>query len=163
MRLPLIVLVVAQSFHVFLHGKPAMTVRDSLVEASALLQRPSCARVFDDFRDAAGSPLSRTLESAAKTPDQWLSTLYFAEGDLARCTADPSMIAYTDRGSHVIWVCGDRFAASFASSVHAGAVLLIHELLHAVGLGENPPSSAAITTAVARRCRTRRRGVRTCT
>jgi hypothetical protein len=34
----------------------------------------------------------------------------------------------------------------------AAAVLLIHELLHAIGLGENPPASEAITARVVARC-----------
>ena len=76
-----------------------------------------------------------------------------ADGDAARCSADQRMVAYTAPGNRVIWICGERFADRFASSARRGAVLLIHELLHTLGLGENPPSSAAITDAVARRCR----------
>jgi hypothetical protein len=153
MRLPVIALVVAQSFHVFLGGKPGMTVKYALGEAASLLARPSCAQVFDDFRDPDGWPLSRALDASGKTPKQRLSELYFAEADLARCSADGRMVAYTAPGSRVIWICGQRFAESFAASVHGGAVLLIHELLHTAGLGENPPSSGAITAAVAQRCR----------
>jgi len=32
-------------------------------------------------------------------------------------------------------------------------VLVIHEVLHTLGLGENPPSSATITIRVQNRCR----------
>jgi hypothetical protein len=31
-------------------------------------------------------------------------------------------------------------------------LVLIHELLHSLGLGENPPSSAEITRQVTKRC-----------
>jgi hypothetical protein len=31
--------------------------------------------------------------------------------------------------------------------------IVIHEVLHSLGLGENPPSSEDITAAVERRCR----------
>jgi hypothetical protein len=33
------------------------------------------------------------------------------------------------------------------------ATLVIHEQLHALGLGENPPTSTYITTRVYHRCR----------
>ena len=33
-----------------------------------------------------------------------------------------------------------------------GEILLIHELLHSLGLGENPPTSAQITNTVMARC-----------
>jgi len=51
----------------------------------------------------------------------------------------------------VIYVCGTRFTDRFARRI-AGEILLIHELLHALGLGENPPTSAHITDAVRIRC-----------
>ncbi len=153
MRFPVIVLILAQSFHVFLAGKAKMTVRDSLREASVMVMKPSCAQLFDDFRDGMGAPLSRVLDAQRKTPGEWLSGLYFADGSPVRCRTDQAMVAYTAPGNRVIWICGDRFADQFALSVRRGAVLLIHECLHTLGLGENPPSSAAITAAVARRCR----------
>ena len=42
-------------------------------------------------------------------------------------------------------VAGARAATS--------ATLIIHEQLHALGLGENPPTSTYITTRVYHRCR----------
>jgi len=51
----------------------------------------------------------------------------------------------------VIYVCGTRFINRFARKA-AGEILVIRELLHALGLGENPPTSAHITDAVLDRC-----------
>jgi hypothetical protein len=55
-------------------------------------------------------------------------------------------------GDHVIRVCGSRFARRFARETTADEVVIIHELLHTLGLRENPPSSAQITKQVRRRC-----------
>jgi hypothetical protein len=49
-------------------------------------------------------------------------------------------------------VCGRRFAYYFALDRAQGEIIIIHELLHSLGLGENPPSSAAITKMVEQRC-----------
>jgi hypothetical protein len=51
----------------------------------------------------------------------------------------------------VIHVCGQRIV-QFAVTTKGAEILLIHELLHALGLGENPPTSARITDAVMHRC-----------
>jgi hypothetical protein len=130
-----------------------MAVTDAVRQASALLDRPSCARTFDAFTDSAGQPLSAVLRSSGRTPPEWLSSLYFTDGDVRRCRADPSMAAYTAPGNRVVWICGERFAERFSMSVRPGAYLIIHEALHSAGLGENPPSSSAITAVVARNCR----------
>jgi hypothetical protein len=51
----------------------------------------------------------------------------------------------------VIHVCGSRFL-QFSGNTKGGEIVLIHELLHSLGLGENPPNSSWITTAVLKRC-----------
>jgi hypothetical protein len=65
-----------------------------------------------------------------------------------RCRAAEATTAFTTPGSHVIHVCSARFADRFAAKTRDGELLIIHELLHAVGLGENPPSSSEITAVV---------------
>ena len=57
----------------------------------------------------------------------------------------------TSPGSRVIRVCTGfaRFQLQHAS---LSACLIIHESLHALGLGENPPTSNEITHRVERRC-----------
>jgi hypothetical protein len=81
-----------------------------------------------------------------------LAALYFVEGDESvECHADGTRGAFTVPGNRVIYVCGTRFTDRFARRI-AGETLLIHELLHALGLGENPPTSAQITEAVRIRC-----------
>ena len=49
-------------------------------------------------------------------------------------------------------VCVDRFAERFALKTRDGELLILHELLHTLGLMENPPSSAAVSAVVRERC-----------
>jgi hypothetical protein len=151
----MIALMLAQdppAFHVLLHGKPRMAVIDALSMADRLLDAPPCHAMFVEFRDPMGRSLATNLEAARETPRERLARLYFSDADARQCRANPRMIAYTEPGSRVIWICGDRFADEFAMAVRPGAFRLIHELLHSAGLGENPPTSAEITDAVATRC-----------
>jgi hypothetical protein len=53
----------------------------------------------------------------------------------------------------VIHVCSNRFADRQAKDHVYVELIVIHEFLHALGLGENPPTSDAITKQVAARCR----------
>ena len=51
-----------------------------------------------------------------------------------------------------VLVC-PAFAAVQRSQPSLAESLVIHEVLHTLGLGENPPSSAEITQRVEERCR----------
>lgn len=63
------------------------------------------------------------------------------------------MSSYNGRAvGRVIYVCGTRFAERFARKTEGGEILLIHELLHTLGLGENPPTTEEITRQVRARC-----------
>jgi len=54
-------------------------------------------------------------------------------------------------GRALIYVC-PRFAAFQIGNPRLSAAVIIHESLHALGLGENPPSSDEINRRVERRC-----------
>jgi len=68
-----------------------------------------------------------------------------------RCHAGKAL-AFTQAGSLLIRVCGNRFTWSYSQNSTATEIVVIHEFLHALGLGENPPTSGAITERVALRC-----------
>jgi hypothetical protein len=140
------------AYHIRLTGKARMMVKFALEGALRRLARPQCQRLFTDFDDPAGHSLSDTLAAWGKTPGEVMAALYFVEGDdSTQCHADGTTAAFTVRGNRVIHVCGTRFVDRFARRT-AGEILLIHELLHALGLGEDPPTSAHVTDAVLTRC-----------
>jgi hypothetical protein len=61
-------------------------------------------------------------------------------------------LAFTQAGVPSILVCGDRFRLAFRWNPEWTEIVVIHEFLHALGLGENPPTSHAITERVNVRC-----------
>jgi hypothetical protein len=140
------------SFHIFLTGKPRMAVRDALDGAVRRLGKAECDRLFSDFRDANGQRPSAVLAASGATAGEYLARLYFVDADADRCRADEALAAFTTPGSRVVHICGDRFAERFARNIRGAEILLIHELLHTLGVGENPPSAATITASVYRRC-----------
>ncbi len=61
-------------------------------------------------------------------------------------------MAFTVPGSRVIYVCGREFRSAVERSRALADAVIIHELLHSLGLGENPPTPKVITDAVLARC-----------
>jgi len=138
--------------HIFLTGMAGMTVAQALRGAMQRLWRPECQQVFEDFTDQAGRTLTTSLDATAQSPADVLAGLYFVDGDdTVRCRTDRLVAAFTTPGSRVIHVCGRQFI-KLSSQAKPREILLIHELLHSLGLGENPPTSSRITAAVMSRC-----------
>jgi len=141
------------ALHLFLGGKARMVVKDSIEGAVRRLGSPTCQGILNEFTDPAGHTLADNLAEWDKTPADALAALYFVDGDSSpRCRTDETTAAFTVPHSRVVHVCGTRFADRFARKTAGGEVLMIHELLHALGLGENPPTSAQVTAAVWSRC-----------
>jgi hypothetical protein len=68
-----------------------------------------------------------------------------------RC-AGGDVAAGASPGSPYIAVCKETFARVQADDPGLAANVVIHEMLHALGLGEDPPTSEEITRQVVRRC-----------
>jgi hypothetical protein len=63
------------------------------------------------------------------------------------------VLAFTSPGSQVVYYCGDRFIRNLTRrGLSALATTIIHEELHSLGLGENPPSAEEIGRRVEARC-----------
>jgi hypothetical protein len=61
-------------------------------------------------------------------------------------------LAVTRPGNRVVFVCGARFQKEMSRNSRNAEAIVIHELLHSLGLGENPPSSDHITARVRAQC-----------
>ena len=129
-------------------------VTAAVIGAQNRLARPECQKLFSDFQDLEGRPLLERLDASLRTPADYLvQQVWFVDGgDTPQCRRDGTMAAFTVTGHHVIRVCGDRFLQRFERQRVAGEIIVIHEMLHTLGLGENPPSSRDITAQVTRRC-----------
>ena len=120
--------------------------------AAARLGRPGCQDVFDDFTDASGQRLSTPLAASGRSPADAFALLRFYDDRHAPQCRTGVTVAFTQPGSRLIRVCGRQFRNRFQRYRTNTEILMIHEFLHTLGLGENPPSTEAITEQAARRC-----------
>jgi hypothetical protein len=126
--------------------------RAALDGATRWLDHPACRAVFSDFEDQAGRPLDRKLAELGLRPREYLQLILFVDGsDLIQCR-DGDALAVTSPGSRVVHVCARRFVREWSKNSRQAQAAAVHEALHSLGLGENPPTSAQITSQVLRRC-----------
>lgn len=128
-----------------------LLLSQAVQEAARRLRGPECRRVLSDFTDASGRRLETNLFEFAVDPEDYvLDHVWFVDGSHEwQCRG--SVAAFTQPGSRVIFVCGALFEGG-NSLVPRAELMIIHEILHSLGLGENPPSSDKITRQVAARC-----------
>jgi hypothetical protein len=116
------------------------------------LAQPQCQRVFSEFKDARGRTLQENLDAQGQTAASYLGLIVFADGAKLRRCQDPNIFAMTDPGGRAVYVCGRQFAFVDANNPSLAEAFLIHEELHSLGLGENPPSPREITARVLDMC-----------
>ena len=135
---------------ILITGPAALAVVRALDGARRKLASPACQEVLTDFTDPEGRTLRENL--AAVSPADYLALMVIRDGEIpkgsGRC-AHPGAGAFTQRGSGVVFVCAGNFARQ-GPRLRENA--LIHEMLHSLGLGENPPSSKEISRRVEQRC-----------
>jgi hypothetical protein len=132
-------------------GKERFAILRAIDGALRRLATPDCQRLFDDFTDREGRTLAENLVTLGRTPRQFFNELYFTEDRVTPCCLNRGTLAFTAPGHRVIRVC-PRFSSVAMQNVSFGDATLIHEMLHALGLGENPPKSSDITRQVLARC-----------
>jgi len=138
--------------------RASLTKRDESAVARARdaaarrLADAECRKVLSDFHDARGRSLERNLEEWAMDPAQYLRIVPFVDGTGEHvCHRQDVMLVSTPNVPRVI-VC-PRFAEAERHRPEAAPIMVIHEVLHTLGLGENPPTSTEITLRVEGRCR----------
>jgi hypothetical protein len=78
--------------------------------------------------------------------------MIFSDGSDREACLLPSTLATTIPGRRVVSVCGSKFKSLARRDLQGLAVVILHEELHSLGLGENPPTSGEISRSVAERC-----------
>jgi hypothetical protein len=119
--------------------------------AARRLSDPRCQALLGTFADRMGRPLREALEAEGLTPAGYLDRIYFYDGSAADCRE--RRLAYTAPGSRAVFVCGDRFRRTWHENAAYAEGAIIHEALHTLGLGENPPTWRQITERVRDACR----------
>ncbi|HXY40060.1 MAG TPA: hypothetical protein VEQ10_10330 [Vicinamibacteria bacterium] len=134
---------------------PAFTagvVKRSFRLALARLESPGCQAIFRDFTDREGRTLAANLERLGDSPGEHLRRLRWLNGlDHPRCQ-DPNVLLVTQVGGRDVYVCPRQFTALAEREPGKAAGLILHEQLHTLGLGEDPPTSEQISLQVWARC-----------
>jgi len=134
----------------FVRRDERFAVARAIHGASRQLAGTGCQELLDEFTDASGRPLRAAVEAQGLAPDQYLARIFFYDAPEAACGT--SNLAVTVPGNRAIFVCGARFLRQVKRSQAHAEAIVIHEWLHTLGLGENPPSSEYITSRVRARC-----------
>jgi hypothetical protein len=143
-------IVTAAPMHVhFPAGGEARWVLLAADGAVRRLTTPQCQEVLSDFGDADGHSLAERLLAQGHTLQQHLQEVWLLSGSGRAACGKRNTDAFTVPSGRLVFFCPQLFR-QHVSRYHE--LLIIHELLHTLGLGENPPSSASITLQVARRC-----------
>jgi hypothetical protein len=130
-------------------GELAAAVYRAVRGAARRLEEPSCAAVLGRFTDRSGQSLSDVLEALGLIPPDALSRIIFRDGRDAATCRGTAVTAFTGPGSRVVFVCGSRFTSTDRGRAEE---VVIHEMLHTLGLGERPPTSRQIDGVVASHC-----------
>ncbi len=143
-----------------LSGEDAAAVEQARSGAMRKLRDPECLKVLTDFRDGDGRTLAENLEPWGMSAADYLQRLPFRHGgSLPICRREAVALVATE-GSLPVYLCPaagghprSLFAAVQAGNSSLAEAMVIHEMLHSLGLGENPPTQSEITARVRARCR----------
>jgi hypothetical protein len=129
----------------------ADATRGALRGASERLAKPACQSMFSEFRDGRGLPLTAKLDELGASLQGYLRLIVFLDGARsAQCKR--GVLAYTSQNSRVVYLCGREFEKAARRDPGEAQITIIHEVLHTLGLGENPPSPGSISYRVLQRC-----------
>ncbi len=119
--------------------------------AARRLGDPRCQDLLGELQDRSRRPLRAVLDAQGLSAPAFLGRLFFFDGTESGCRG--RRLAYTEAGSHVVFVCGKEFREMYLRNVSRAEVAVVHEALHCLGLGENPPTWQQINDRVEAACR----------
>jgi hypothetical protein len=129
----------------------AAAIRAAILGAARRLARPSCRSLFAEFKNPAGAPLQSGLDALGVTPEGYLGLVGFYDGRSDHRCSNGLVLAFTAPGHRTVRVC-PQFMQKQLRDPGLAEVVVLHEVLHTLGLGENPPLSTEITRRVATGC-----------
>ena len=127
----------------------------AVADAADSFSRPESGRVLSQLQDGNGRLLQENLDAMGLDAGTYMRDhIFYYDGASEGVCRRSGVVAITETGSRVVRVCA-RFSTLRGRRADYARAILIHEALHTLGLGENPPSSAEITDLVLRHCRPR--------
>jgi hypothetical protein len=144
-------------------ARPLNAFDSALVErvragAVRRLQAPECAKVLTEFTDREGRTLDRNLEPWGLSAPDYLRMIHFRDGSSVPHCEQRSVQLVSIPRMLPVFLCPDpegphsKLAAVEAKNPALAEFMVIHEMPHTLGLGENPPSTFEITERVRKRC-----------
>jgi len=128
-------------------------VRAAVAGAARRLARSQCSALLDEFQDGRGRPLRRQLADLQLDAASYARLVLFYDGsNEPQCRRRRALLAYTAPGFRYVRVC-PALATLRRSDPREAEFVVIHEILHTLGLAENPPTHEQITARVRSRCR----------
>jgi hypothetical protein len=127
--------------------------RFAILRAREALANPECQRIFLDFQDSSGRALQDRLDALGSNGQRYLDSMLFYDVPEHPACGHPRILAMTTPGSRVVLFCGPKFSNLIRREPSSLWIAVLHEELHSLGLGENPPTSQEISRHVAERCR----------
>jgi hypothetical protein len=115
------------------------------------LRGAECRALLDELHDREGRPLVARLETFGVPADLYLENVPFLDGTGRPLCGRGQSQLLTVSGVPRVIVC-PSFLQTVERARVSAEVYVIHEMLHTLGLGENPPSSQEITRLVTRHC-----------
>jgi hypothetical protein len=134
-----------------LAGMEGRALERARTQATALLQGEECRKVFSEFTDAEGRTLQDKLDALGQTPAEYLGSVRFLNGEVQPLCRRSTVKMVTTGKSQYVYVC-PQFREYQERRPEVAPILVIHEALHTLGLGENPPTSMEITGRILARC-----------
>jgi hypothetical protein len=128
--------------------------------AAARLDRTECRKLLSEFKDHQGRTLESNLQPLGVSPSQYLLELDFVDGTPLPECGKPAVAMAANPGRRHVFVCpvgpgriNSRLSKIEFQSGSLAEAMVIHEMLHTLGLGENPPTTFEITARVRESCR----------
>jgi len=127
--------------------------------AAARLEQAECGKVLTDFTDRGGRTLESNLRPRGMSPSEYLRQISFVDGSLLATCRNAAVMMAANPGVPRVFVCPagggqvtSRLSRIEFQSGSLAEAMVIHEMLHTLGLGENPPTSSEITRRVLLSC-----------
>src|SRR5262245_3116025 len=94
--------------------------------AAKLLAEARCQQIFDDFKDGSGRPLRAKLAELGVSGANYIDMVRFDDGAGQAGCSRPGMLAITQPGSRVVFVCARLFQREYDKDRRAMQAVVIH-------------------------------------